>query len=163
MELSGQISYPEYINNVSAIISKLRSATNVEVMMKNPEYDRGHLNESSEILGLKGELIAQNFFFQNGVKFQFADFVNAHDKTKADIIIGNRFIDVKSVNPEAPHLLVNEKSHKRLHKQVTHYFFIQVLSKDTALYWIVPYEDVNDWEVKFFKYTNAYCKLISNC
>ena len=72
---------------------------------------------------------------------------------------------MKTINDNAPNLLVNENAHNNC-KGVTHYWFVKPhLTYDnrplvSADYWIFSYDEVSDWGIKFCKYTNAYYKNI---
>ena len=162
---SGVIQYPDYINIISIYIGKLRDLYNTELNEKNPKYKRGELSEFVNILGIKGELIVQNFLFEQKVNFTYGEILSSKPVGSADVFIGSRNIDVKSINDGAAHLLVNKEAHEK-NKNITHYWFIQPLVDNnnkpttTANYWIFTKEDVDDWKIDDFGYSYAYCKEI---
>ena len=163
---SGVIKYPDYINIISIYLGKLRDLYNTELNEKNPKYKRGELSEVVNILGIKGELIVQNFLFQQKVNFTYSEILSSKPVGSADVFIGNHKIDVKSINDGAPDLLVNKEAHEK-NKNITHYWFIQPLVNDnnnkpttTANYWIFTKEEVDNWKIKKVKFTHAYYKEI---
>jgi len=163
----GVIKYPDYINVVSIYMGKLRDLYNVELNLKNPKYKRGDLSEFVNILGIKGELAVQNFLFQNDISFRYSEILSNKPVGSADIFIGEDLrIDVKAIKDGAPDLLVNKDAHEK-NKNITHYWFVQPLMNPnngtdttTANYWIFTKEDVDSWEIKSVKYTDAYYKEI---
>ena len=161
----GVIKYPDYINTTSIYLGKLRDLYNVELNLKNPKYKRGDRSEFVNILGIKGELIVQNFLFQNNIQFDYSEILSNKPVGSADIYIGNDIrIDVKTIRDDAPDLLVNEEAHNK-EKNITHYWFVQPYvhnnkSLTCAGYWIFSKENVDKWEVKPVKYTDAYYKEI---
>jgi hypothetical protein len=160
-EKSGVIQYPDYINIVSIYIGKLRDLYNVELNEKNNKYKRGELSELVNILGVKGELIVQNFLFQKDVKFTYGEILSNNPVKSGDVFIDVNKIDVKTINDGAEDLLVNVDAHQK-QKNITHYWFVQPLvdtngkALTTANYWIYIYEEVSNWKIKSVKYTDAY-------
>jgi hypothetical protein len=160
-EKSGVIQYPDYINIVSIYIGKLRDLYNVELNEKNNKYKRGELSELVNILGVKGELIVQNFLFQKNVKFTYGEILSNNPVKSGDVFIDINKIDVKTINDGAEDLLVNVDAHQK-QKNITHYWFVQPLvdmhgkALTTANYWIYIYEEVSNWKIKSVKYTDAY-------
>lgn len=165
----GVIQYPDYINIISIYIGKLRDLYNVELNEKNGKYKRGEKGEFVNIMGVKGELIVQNFLFQQDIKFKYGEILSNKPVGGADIYIGDDIrIDVKTLNDGAEHLLVNEEAHKKT-KNITHYWFIQPLINDnngksltSAAYWIYTYDEVDNWEIKDVKYSYAYAMNIKS-
>ncbi len=161
----GVIKYPDFINTTSIYLGKLRDLYNVELNLKNPKYKRGERSEFVNILGIKGELIVQEFLFQNGIQFRYSEILSNKPVGSADIYIGDAIrIDVKTIRDDAPDLLVNEEAHRK-EKNITHYWFVQPYAHNnksltSAGYWIFTKEEVDEWEVKLVKYTNAYYKEI---
>lgn len=163
----GIIKYPDFINVTSIYLGKLRDLYNVELNLKNPKYKRGDRSEFVNILGIKGELIVQHFLFQNQIQFSYSDILASKPVGTADIQISNEIrIDVKTINDGAPDLLVNDEAHRK-EKNITHYWFVQPYVNDNngksltvAGYWIYSKEEVDDWDIKSVKYTDAYYKEI---
>ena len=159
MERTGTIKYPNFINECAVYIGKLRHLYNYELTQKTDKYNRFGNSDEPDILGMKGELIFSFYLAKNDIEHTNAKLLSNKPIHEPDIIINNKHIDVKTINPNAPHFLVNEEAHKK-DKNVNAYAFIRLKDNNTADYWIFDYKEVNNWEVKFFKYTNAYCKLI---
>ena len=159
MNKKGEIEYPNFINECSVYIGKLRHLYNYDLNESTDKYNRFGKSVAPDILGLKGELIFSYFLAKNNIKHTNAKLLSNVPIKEPDIIIGNKKIDVKTINADAPHLLVNEEAHKK-DKNIDTYVFIQIKNNQSANYWVYSYKEVNSWDVKFFKYTNAYCKLI---
>jgi hypothetical protein len=164
----GTIRFPTYIHLVSIYIGKLRDLYNVELNEKNDKFKRGEQSEFVNILGIKGELIVQEFLFQNNVPYTSGVLLSDKPQGSSDVNIGKEFrIDVKAIRPESPDLLVNKEAHEK-NKNITHYWFVQPLvdelHKDrplnTANYWIFTKEEVDNWDVKNVKFSDAYYKEI---
>ena len=165
----GVIKYHDYINVVSIYLGKLRDLYNVELNEKDSSYKRGTKSEFVNILGIKGELVVQNFLFQNNTPHTYSEILANKPQGSADVYINGVKIriDVKTINDGAPDLLVNQKAHEK-EKNITHYWFVQPLVNDnngkpltTANYWIYTKEEVDEWKVKGVGYTDAYYKEIS--
>jgi len=159
MERQGTIKYPNFINECAAYIGKLRHLYNYELNNQTDKYNRFGQSDLPDILGLKGELIFSYYLAKNDIEHTNAALLSNKPVKEPDIIINNVNIDVKTINKNAPHFLVNEEAHKK-DKKINTYVFVRLKENNLADYWIFDYKEVNDWEVKFFKYTNAYCKLI---
>lgn len=159
MKKSGQIKYPNFINECSVYIGKLRHLYNYDLNESTDKYNRFGKSDAPDILGLKGELIFSYFLAKNNIEHTNAKLLSNVPIKEPDIIVGNKKIDVKTINTNAPHLLVNEEAHNK-DKDIDTYVFVRLKTNNTADYWVYSYKEVNEWEVQFFKYTNAYCKLI---
>lgn len=161
MKRQGRIRYPEFINECAFYAGKLRNLYNYELNTKTDKYNRYGQSDDPDILGIKGELIFSYFLSKNDIEYTSTKLLSNKPLKEPDIIIGNSTIDIKTIRKESPHFLVNEEAHKK-DKGINMYVFVQIQDNNTADYWIFDYEEVNSWEVKFFKYTNAYSKLISD-
>jgi hypothetical protein len=159
MKKTGQITYPNFINECAVYIGKLRHLYNYDLNEKTDKYNRFGKSDEPDILGLKGELVFSYFLAKNDINHTNAKLLNNTPVKEPDIIVGDKKIDVKTINPDAPHLLVNEEAHKK-DKNIDTYVFIRLDKINKATYWIYSYDDVDQWDIKFFKYTNAYSKLI---
>lgn len=164
MKKRGVIKYPKYIDTVSIYLGKIRDMMNAEMNEDVERFKRGELSELVNILGVKGELIAQHYLFTNNIKYRSAKLIDARPVKYADIYIDNIFIDVKSIRTDATDLLVNKEAHENSDKLTTHYWFMQPLELDsaTANFWFYSYEDVEKWNIKNVKYTDAYFMPLSN-
>ena len=159
MKRQGIIQYPNFINECAVYIGKLRHLYNYELNESTDKYNRFGKSDEPDILGLKGEMIFSYYLGKNDIKHINASLLSNKPIKEPDIIINNKNIDVKTINPKAPHFLVNEEAHKK-DKNINTYVFIRLIDNESANYWIFDYEEVDKWDIKFFKYTNAYCKLI---
>ena len=76
--------------------------------------------------------------------------------------IGQEYlIDVKGVKSQSEYLRVNYKAHNNPRKLITHYFFIQPVSRTKANYCWVPHTELNSWEIVESTYTKCYQKKIN--
>lgn len=157
----GVIKYPEYIDVVSIYIGKLRDLLNSEMNRDNPKFKRGDRSEFVNILGVKGELIVQNFLFNEGIDYKSVKLIAAKPVIGADIFIGDKIkIDVKTIRDDAPDLLVNKEAHEK-GKGITHYWFIQPTITGQCNYWIFKFEDINEWKIKNLTFSDGYFIPIS--
>lgn len=161
MNKQGRIQYPNFINECAVYIGKLRHLYNYDLNESTDKYNRFGKSDAPDILGLKGELIFSYYLAKNDIEHTNARLLSNKPVKEPDIIVGNKKIDVKTIHPDAPHLLVNEEAHKK-DKNIDTYVFVQIINNNTANYWVYSYQEVNVWDVSFFKYTNAYCKLIKD-
>jgi hypothetical protein len=152
------ITYPKYIDEVSLLIGKNRNDKNIGNMNRNPQYKRGGMEEQIDVLGVKGEIIFSNYLFQKGVEHEINTLIADRPVCDYDVKVKNKKIDVKSINKNAPHFLVNEKAHNK--KKMDYYVFVMPIGNCKAYMWKYSYSDVFNWSVKFFKYTNAYYKEV---
>jgi hypothetical protein len=151
--------YPAYIDEVSEIIGLLRNKSNEQIMNNNSYYQRGGLEDKMDIMGVKGELIVSNYLHSQGIEHKLSKLLDDRPVSSEDINIDGKAVDVKCVNDNAPHLLVNEKAHLK-DKGIGYYAFVMPKPDHTAHIWLCSYEDVSKWNVRNFKYTNAYYKQI---
>ena len=161
MQRTGMIHFPNYINTCAAYIGKLRDLVNYEMNEKAERFKRGGRSEYVNILGVKGELIFSHHLHAQNVEHVVNSLLENSPINSWDIKIkDNFFIDVKTIRTDAPDLLVNESAHKK-DKGITHYVFIQLLEQTKARYWVYSKSEVDQWEIKNCKYSNAYFKPIT--
>lgn len=151
-----ETTYPLYIDNVSILIGKLRDLFNSEMNEKDARFKRGERSEFVNILGVKGELIMQHHLHATGKKFTSVDLLSPRPISEPDIICGGSRIDVKTIRSDAPDLLVNKDAHEKAGKGITHYCFVRCVKPGLASYWVYTWQDVNKWEIKNVKYSDAY-------
>jgi len=152
-------TYPEYINEVAEHLGRLRNESNSKLKENNPRYKRGDLDLYVDVLGIKGELIVSNYLHNKNINHKLNTLLDDKPVCDWDIKIENKTYDVKSLGYKRQNLLVNEEAHRK--KKMDYYAFVMPFDKNKAYIWKYSYKQVCDWEVKFFGYTNAYCKKVS--
>lgn len=155
MKTRGTVSFPPFINNLSIIVGKLRDLYNSDMNERNARFKRGDRSKHVNVIGIRGELIAQHLLFMQNVPFESVELLSDKPVKACDIKTPNARIDVKMVRTDAPDLLVNKEAHNKK-KAVDYYLFIQQLTDTTARYWIYTYDDVSRWAIKNVKYSDAY-------
>lgn len=156
MKRSGEIYYPPFIEESARVIGCLRHATSIDLDKKNPRYDRGDDSARVHILGVKGEMIFSYFLQAQNINHRINKVLSGLPGTDWDILIKGKRIDVKSIKSGSNQLTVNKEAHKKKNS-IDYYAFVQVVNDVSANYWIVNYNEVNNWEVKKLKYSEAYC------
>lgn len=148
------IAYPPFINILAILIGKFRDISNAEMAEVVPHFRReGH--GSVDILGAKGELIAQYAAFMQGKPYTTAPMLAPTPVGAPDIIIGDKRFDVKAVRESAPELMVNADAHNKA-KEITDYWFVQPYDINLARFWFFKYDEVSDWPQKKSKYSGVY-------
>lgn len=156
MNKTGIIYFPKFINGCAAYIGKLRNLYNYDLNETAPQYKRGDRSEEVNILGLKGELIFSHFLHSQNVEHELNKLLDNKPVSSWDIKIGSKhFIDVKTIRTDSADFLVNEGAHRK-NKGITHYAFVQIQTDQSAKYWVFSKSQVDNWEVKNVKYSNAY-------
>ena len=152
-----EIYYPPLINNAALLIGKMRDLCNAEMKEEQPQYKRA---EDVDVLGLKGELVAQYFAFTKNKPFVATKLLASKPLQEPDITIGGKRFDVKAIRPNAPDLQVNEKAHTKS-KNITDYWFIQCFNENQARFWFYKHADVSAWQIRAAKYSKIYYQTIS--
>lgn len=150
---------PNFIDELSEIVGRLREGTNKDLITLYPEFARGSYEEKVNPLGIKGELIAQHILSSKGIEYESAPLYAAKPVACPDIIIGKYKIDSKGVRSDGWDLLVNKGAHEKRIKDITHYFFSRK-NGTGARYWIHSHKEVSSWMVKPVRYSLAYYKRI---
>lgn len=158
----GQITYPEWIDEIAQIIGELRRKNNDKLYNENQSKKRGDLDASVHPLGVKGELIAAIFLWSKGIPFKMNKLLSDNPIVDYDIIVLNKRVDVKAIKPDGWNLLVTTQSHNNPNKKIDSYFFIQILDNTNAVYWIFKHEEVSTWEIKKTEYNYNYTKPIKD-
>lgn len=154
------ISYPTYISEVSIYIGRLRDLFNASMNNQAPEYKRGDRSESVNVLGVFGELVFAQYLHQKGLtEFEQAELLQPSPVIAPDFIVNGLRIDVKTIRPDAPDLLVNVDAHLKK-SDIDRYVFIQDNNDSTAKMWSFGYNTVSKWPVKNVRYSNAHFKKI---
>lgn len=157
----GDFSYPPFINNAAALIGKMRDVYNTEMNEDAAHFKRGDRSEYVNILGIKGEMIAQYYAFTRGVSYTAAKFLAQKPLGEPDIVIGDKRFDVKAIRPDAPDLLVNSAAHAKA-KNISDYWFVQCFDTNHARFWFYSHDEVSSWPEKDVKYSMARHKRIAD-
>lgn len=141
-----EITYPDYINEVSEILGRKRRDASESVRMSNKKYqcDTEEEEIKIDVMGIKGEIIASHFLFSRGVEHQMNKLVDDKPISDYDIMINGKKIDVKSVPFYGKLLLVDYDSHKK--KKMDYYMFIKIHQNNTAEIWLISYKTVGSWK-----------------
>ena len=110
--------------------------------------------------GILGELIMWEHLSNNQNKFKSAPLIDLKPVVGADIFLDEMKIDVKTIPPEKNYFYVNKSAHDNQLKDITHYTFVHIISRESAEINTIPKSDVDRWEVKKSKYTEVYYKKI---
>tara|TARA_R110000744_G_scaffold54622_2_gene115880 strand:- start:2937 stop:3431 length:495 start_codon:yes stop_codon:yes gene_type:complete len=149
--------YPKSFWEISEQIGYARSIINKNILEKNPRFDRGDKNTHVDTIGILGELIAVDYLTNKNIEFQMTKLLDLYPSKNADIIFRNKRIDIKStLHFNNAHLLVNKEAHEKGLNKIDKYWFIYILNKTEAEFYFVDYKDINKWNYKVMKYTNAY-------
>ena len=159
MKRHGEIYYPTFINEAAIHIGRLRSKQNNGTRANNQTYDFGKNNVPYDILGVKGEMIAQMFFFSNFLEYEPAPLFAENPVIGYDIKTKRNRIDVKTINEGTGVLSVNKRAHEGT-KGITAYLFIKPLGSKKALYWFVPFKEVSTWKQNLHAKQPYYYKAI---
>ena len=158
-------TYPRCFLALADELATLRTFHSKHIYKEGTESHRGEQEHKISMLGILAELIARHHFEEADLNFTSAPLVEANPIVGADITldgIGEEYlIDVKGVKSQSEFLRVNYKAHNNPRKVITHYFFIQPISKTKANYCWVPYNELNSWEVVESTYTKCYQKKLN--
>jgi hypothetical protein len=156
--------YPSFLNDCATVIGKKRTELNKQLRKDNTQFERGEINEQCDILGVKAELIFGYYLFTNGITYRIAPLLTDHPVSSWDFQIKGWNIDVKGMNPDYDKMMVNEEAHQKA-KDIHYYVFLQVTAeqeyRSTARFWIIPWNAVNEWNVEFAGFSNAYVMELS--
>lgn len=148
---SGTIVYPSYLDFLADYIGRQRRKNNDELYDKNPNKKRGEHDKKVHPLGVKGELIASWFLYEQSVNHELNGLLEDKPVVGPDIFVNGKSIDVKTIRPDGWDLLVTKSSHDNQDKKVDSYFFIQLVSDHYAKYWIFKHDEVSQWQTKVCK------------
>tara|TARA_R110000796_G_scaffold83244_2_gene182282 strand:+ start:1731 stop:2225 length:495 start_codon:yes stop_codon:yes gene_type:complete len=152
-----QIKYPKSFWKIAEQIGIARNVVNTKILENNPRFDRGVKNTHVDTVGILGELIAMDYLTNKNIDFKMANLLDLYPSKNADFVFKNKKIDVKSTfHFKNAHILVNEEAHKKGLNKIDMYWFIYILDKENAEFYFVNYQNVNNWDCKLMKYTNAY-------
>ena len=152
----GNITYPDWVDELAELIGKERRKNNNQLYEDNPSKKRGDLDSSVHPLGVKGEIIAAMFLFKQGIPHKLNKLLSHKPIVDYDIIIANKRVDVKTIRPDGWDLLVTVSSHDNPKKIIDSYLFIQILDNSNARYWVFKHEEVSNWEQKMCRVLNYY-------
>jgi hypothetical protein len=152
-----EIHYPPFINPCALLIGKMRDVCNAEMKEEQTQFKR---DGDVDVLGLRGELVAQYFAFTQGKNFVPTQLLASRPLQEPDITLGGKRFDVKAIRPTAPYLQVNETAHLKS-KNITDYWFVQCFNKNQARFWWYTHNEIDEWETVDAKYSKVYQKKIS--
>ena len=152
------IRYSPVIYLIANDLSKLRTKLSEKVYNEKTEKYRGNQERRISFYGILGELIMWEYLSNNQNKFKSAQLIDLKPVVGADIFLDEMKIDVKTIPPEKNYFYVNKSAHDNQLKDITHYTFVHIISRESAEINTIPKSDVDRWEVKKLKYTEVYCK-----
>ena len=152
------IKYSPVIYLIANDISKLRTKLSEKVYNEKTEKYRGNQERRISFYGILGELIMWEYLSNNQNKFKSAPLIDLKPVVGADIFLDEMKIDVKTIPPEKNYFYVNKSAHDNQLKDITHYTFVHIISRESAEINTIPKSDVDRWEVKKLKYTEVYFK-----
>jgi len=152
----GEITYPDWVDEVAELIGKERRKNNNELYEKVPTKKRGKWDSSVHPLGVKGEFIAALFLYAKGIPHKLNQLLSNKPVVDQDIMVNNKRVDIKTLRPDGWDLLVTVSSHNNPNIKIDSYFFIQILDETNARYWIFKHEEVSKWEQKMCMVLNYY-------
>lgn len=146
--------------NFAKDIAKGRQIVNKQMIDAKLRFDRGEKNFYVDQLGILGELVARDYLYGLELPFQCGDLIQDKPSKEADITVDGVRFDVKTSvwNEKYDTVLVNAEAHKKGRGLIDWYWFM-VLDEDmgtVARSFRVPYNQVDLWPSKVFKYTEAH-------
>ena len=127
-----EIIYPKCFFDLADELAHLRTFHSKHIYKEGTEKHRGKQEHNISMLGILAELIARHHFEESDLDFEVAKY-----------------------------LRVNHKAHNNPRKIITHYFFIQPITKTKAKYCWVSHKELNSWEIVESTYTKCYQKKIN--
>ena len=159
------LKYPRCFVTLADELATLRTFHSKHIYKEGTEKYRGNKEHKISMLGILAELIARNHFDNGKLEIKAAPLVEENPIVAADITlygIGEEYlIDVKGVKKSSEYLRINYDAHNNSKKKVTHYLFIQIMSRTKAKYCWVTKKQINYWEVVESTYTKCYRKKIN--
>lgn len=152
------INYPAWIDECGEYIGALRQMSCYHMTINNPEYDRKHLNNSRNQLGLKGELIFALYLERKKMQYKMPRLWGNNPATQYDFQIKGVNVDVKTTEKRI--LAVNKKEHENKNKGIQWYAFIVLIGNLTAELYYKSHEEVTSWGFQKYGFTDAYIKNI---
>jgi len=150
------IHYPQWIDEVGEYIGALRQISNYNKTISNPKYDRKHLNNSRNQLGLKGELIFALYLERKNQEYKMPVLWGGYAITGYDFQVKGINIDVKTT--ESRILAVNRDEHENKNKGIQWYAFIVLTGNLTAELYYKSHGEVSSWGFQKYGFTDAYIK-----
>lgn len=138
--------YPTYLKQAAQEIAKIRVQKNTISRQNNPQYNRGDKDIYVDTIGILGEMLAQQLFFENGQRYTATPIVSEKPETGPDITTDEMTIDVKTT--EKPYLTVNYDAHNNKSKDISHYLFVILLPNNTFITKFFKKQKIDSWEIK---------------
>jgi hypothetical protein len=148
------IKYPSWIDEVGEYVGALRQISNYNKTISNPKFDRKHLNNSRNQLGLKGELIYALYLERKNKEYKMPVIWGGTAITSYDFRVNETNIDVKTT--EGKKLHVNKDEHENKKKAIDWYAFIVLTGNLTAELYYYAHEEVTSWGVTESEFTPVY-------
>ena len=160
-----ELKYPKCFVQLADELATLRTMHSKHIYKKGTEKFRGEREHKISMLGILAELIARHHLDNGDNEIEVAPLVEENPIVEADIIlygIGEKYlIDVKGVKKSAEYLRVNYSAQNNPNKKITHYMFIQIISRTKAKYCWISKDKINSWEIADSTYTKVYRKKIN--
>ena len=149
--------YPKSLWVIAEEIADWRTTLNKGNRSNNPRFDRGEKNNYVDVLGVVGELIVLDYLTEKNIPYKMIKILNPYPSKEADFTVKSKKIDVKATeDSKYKSVLVNEEAHKKGLGKIYLYWFVYILDKENCEFYFANYKDVNNWECKLMKYTNAF-------
>jgi hypothetical protein len=132
------IKYPSWIDEVGEYVGALRQISNYNKTISNPKFDRKHLNNSRNQLGLKGELIYALHLERKNQEYKMPVIWGGYAITSYDFQVKGLNIDVKTT--EGKKLHVNKDEHENKKKAIEKFEGRHTNMKTLISIWKIPYE-----------------------
>jgi len=159
MTSKGIYNYSEYLTDLAQELAEVRSKLSEKVYNSQTDMFRGSEESRISSLGVLGELIAREHFKQvmkPSTNYKFTPIVEITPLPEPDFYYKDLKFDIKTIDTEVEICMVNEKAYRNPDKKVDWYWFVNLKGNYTCEHIFVKHEDVQEWDLKQFKYTNAY-------
>ena len=151
------VNFPKSFWKISEQIGYARSVVNSANLNYKERFDRGEKNSHVDTIGILGELIALDYLTRKNISFKMAKLIDHYPSKNADFIVGKNRIDIKcSKKSKYNTFLVNKEAHHKGINVIDKYWFIYILDETKAEMITINYKDVNSWDSRLMKYTEAY-------
>lgn len=157
----GDIAFPKMFINLAQEIGEIRTLFSKQYYKEGTDKHRGENEPRISKLGILGELIARHDLENRNILFRATPLVGQKPIAEPDLVLlgTNLKIDVKAVSYHDPLLKVNQNSHNNIDKRPDQYWFIWIDEyKFFAKSYLIDSCDVDDWELKQFRYSPAFWK-----
>ena len=159
----GIFPFSEYLVDLADELAQIRSKMSKNVYNDKTEKYRGEEEQRVSSLGVLGELIAREHFksiIEPTTNYKFTPIIEFNLLPEPDLYIKGMRVDIKTIPEDKNIFMVNEPAYKNPDKKVNWYWYVKLKGNYNCEHWLVESSDVSEWELKKFRYTNAYwCEI----